>query len=61
MKESARIATRLGLPGEWRLLTDITGEMYTLVMEVAVERLHLFGSGQGPLMGTRGTGRFRPG
>ena len=51
MRESAQISTRLGLPGEWRLLTDITGEMYTLVMEVAVEELHLFDSGQGQLMG----------
>lgn len=49
MKQSTQIGTRLGLPGEWRLLTDITGEMYTLVMEVGVERLALFEEGQGRL------------
>lgn len=49
MRQSAQIGARLGLPGEWRLLTDVTGEMYTLVMEVGVERLSLFEEGQGRL------------
>lgn len=36
MRETSRIAARLGLPGQHRLLTDLTGEMYTLVLEVTV-------------------------
>ena len=36
MQETSRIGARLGLPGQTRLLTDLTGEMYILVMEVSV-------------------------
>lgn len=39
MRETSSIAARLGLPGQYRLLTDLTGEMYTLVLEVTVENL----------------------
>ena len=39
MRESSVIAARLGLPGQQRLLTDLTGEMYTLVLEVTVENM----------------------
>ncbi len=39
MRESSVIAARLGLAGQQRLLTDLTGEMYTLVLEVTVENM----------------------
>ena len=37
MRATAPISARLGLPGQTRLLTDLTGEMYTLVLEVSVQ------------------------
>lgn len=39
MREMPALAERLALPGQYRLLTDLTGEMYTLVLEVAVRDL----------------------
>lgn len=37
MREMPQLAERLALPGQYRLLTDLTGEMYTLVLEVTVQ------------------------
>ena len=39
MRDTSGIGARLGLPGQQRLLTDLTGEMYTLVLEVTVENM----------------------
>lgn len=39
MRETSGIGARLQLPGQQRLLTDLTGEMYTLILEVTVENM----------------------
>lgn len=46
MKATSSIAARLGLHGQQRLLTDLTGEMYTLVLEVTVRDLAELEQGQ---------------
>ncbi|MFC4456412.1 hypothetical protein [Deinococcus sonorensis] len=45
MRQTSGITARLGLPGQMRLLTDLTGEMYTLVLEVTVQDLTALAEG----------------
>jgi hypothetical protein len=42
LKETIAVAVRLGHEGQFRLLSDVTGDFYTLVLEVAYPDMSAF-------------------
>jgi hypothetical protein len=42
MKEGRELAQKAGMPADWRILTDITGPAYTLVLENKHESLSAY-------------------